>query len=444
MIEVLKSFKSHNGFMKYFKNTSWLFAEKFFRIITALFIGIWVARYLGPEKYGIFSYAQSFVALFASISSLGLDSVLVKRLLKKKSKKGDILGTAFWLKLFGAFLTFTLITITLIFFNVNEDSYILIWILAIYPFFNSFNILDQYFQSVVKSRYAVYASISSLLINAILRILLINNGGEVIHFTFVIILDSFFAGFFLVIFFLRKYKFKFKLFKFNFKQGISLLKESWPLIIGSVAASIYMEVDKLMVEAILGAKQLGYYAVASKLSVMSFFVAVLINKSILPAILTSRNESYHLFTKRMQSLYNLLIKIAFFISVLICFFSDSIVNILYGSEFDVSSKILSIYIWSIVFVYMSNTSSSFYLAENILFHSSIRLILGGVLNVLLNIFLIEPFGLDGAAYATLISYGFASYFYNALFKQTRINFKMQTLSIINVFNIKSYKIKFNQ
>ena len=68
MIEKIKFLFAHKNFMKYFKNTSWLFVEKILRMIVALFIGVWVARYLGPEQFGLLSYAQSFVALFAVIA----------------------------------------------------------------------------------------------------------------------------------------------------------------------------------------------------------------------------------------------------------------------------------------------------------------------------------------------------------------------------------------
>ena len=56
--------------MKYFKNTSWLFGEKILRMVVGLFVGVWIARYLGPEQFGTFSYAQSFVGLFSAIATL--------------------------------------------------------------------------------------------------------------------------------------------------------------------------------------------------------------------------------------------------------------------------------------------------------------------------------------------------------------------------------------
>ena len=66
--------------MKYFKNTSWLFAEKILRMVVGLLVGVWVARYLGPEKFGLLSYALSFVGLFSIVATFGLDEIVVREL----------------------------------------------------------------------------------------------------------------------------------------------------------------------------------------------------------------------------------------------------------------------------------------------------------------------------------------------------------------------------
>ena len=49
------------GLRKYFANTSWLLGERVLRIVVSLFVGIYVARYLGPERFGLLSYTLSFV-----------------------------------------------------------------------------------------------------------------------------------------------------------------------------------------------------------------------------------------------------------------------------------------------------------------------------------------------------------------------------------------------
>lgn len=55
-------------------------------------VGVWVARYLGPDRFGLLSYAQSFVGLFSVIATLGLDGIVVRELVKDESRRDELLG----------------------------------------------------------------------------------------------------------------------------------------------------------------------------------------------------------------------------------------------------------------------------------------------------------------------------------------------------------------
>ena len=48
-------------------------------MIVAFFIGVQAAKYLGPDKFVLLSYAQIFVALFSVIPILGLDFINQRR-----------------------------------------------------------------------------------------------------------------------------------------------------------------------------------------------------------------------------------------------------------------------------------------------------------------------------------------------------------------------------
>ena len=91
--------KNHSGFRKYFDNTSWLLMERIVRMIVALFVGVYIARYLGPERFGLLSYANSFVGLFLALATLGIDSIVIRELVKRPGSRSVILGTAFGLSL---------------------------------------------------------------------------------------------------------------------------------------------------------------------------------------------------------------------------------------------------------------------------------------------------------------------------------------------------------
>ena len=206
MIEKIKFLFAHKNFMKYFKNTSWLFGEKILRMIVALFVGVWVARYLGPEKFGLLSYAQSFVALFAVVASLGIDGLVVRELVKDESRSETLLGTSFFLKIFGAFIMLVFLVTALQFTSNDFYTKSLIFIIASASIFQSFNVVDFYFQSKVMSKYIVYVNVISLLLSSIVKITLIICNAVLEAFVWVVFFDSIILAMgYLYYFFISKY-----------------------------------------------------------------------------------------------------------------------------------------------------------------------------------------------------------------------------------------------
>ena len=118
------------GFRRYFANTSWLIAEKITRLAVGLFVGIWVARYLGPEQFGTLSYAQAFVGLFGAVATLGLDGIVIKHLVKDEVNRDIFLGTAFALKLLSAIVTLVIIWFVALMTSYENNDAIIITIIA--------------------------------------------------------------------------------------------------------------------------------------------------------------------------------------------------------------------------------------------------------------------------------------------------------------------------
>ncbi|MDB2590578.1 flippase, partial [Candidatus Thioglobus sp.] len=243
----LKALKSHQGFMRYFKNTSWLFGEKILRMVVGLFVGIWVARYLGPEQFGLFSYAQGFVGLFTVIATLGLDGIIVRELVKDENRKNELIGTAFWLKLIGAFGVLGILTIAVNFTSNDSYTNTLVFIIASATIFQSFNVVDFYFQSKVMSKYVVYVNIISLLITSIVKVALILNEAPLEYFAMVIVFDSFVLACGFIYFYLKK-SLSLPKWKFHKDVAIDLLKDSWPLILSGGMLMIQARIDQVMIK----------------------------------------------------------------------------------------------------------------------------------------------------------------------------------------------------
>ena len=145
ILKKIVQLKHHSGFRKYFANTSWLLGERALRMAVSLFVGIYVARYLGPERYGLLSYALSFVWLFSALASLGLDDILVRELVNQPEKRQNLLSTVFWLKVCGTVVMGTTIVVVLQFKSVDQQTY---WLIAIITFgflFLTTNVVELYF-----------------------------------------------------------------------------------------------------------------------------------------------------------------------------------------------------------------------------------------------------------------------------------------------------------
>lgn len=87
--------KESNEKMRFLNNTSWMLAQQIYSMILSLVVGSLSARYLGPSNYGLLSYGSSLISLFTMISSLGLTNVIINEMIKRPSKVGSYLGSAF-------------------------------------------------------------------------------------------------------------------------------------------------------------------------------------------------------------------------------------------------------------------------------------------------------------------------------------------------------------
>ncbi|MCM8832070.1 MAG: flippase [Candidatus Omnitrophica bacterium] len=428
---------SHQGFIRYFTNTSWLFAEKVFRIVVSLFVGVWVARYLGPEKFGLLSYAQSFVALFSAIATLGLDQIVVRELVKDESRRDELLGTSFWLKVMGALATLVVIAIAINFTSNDFYTNILIFIIASGTIFQAFNIIDMYFQAKVMGKYIALANSVSLFVGSLFKIALIIYNAPLITFAIAFVFDSFVLALGYIYFYVKNLS-VYNLFNFKFRKetAIALLKDSWPLILSGLVTMIYMRIDQVMIKEMLNAEAVGQYAAAVRISEAWYFIPMVISSSLFPAIINAKKQSEELYYARLQRLYDLMVWIAISVALPMTFLSDWVVNLLYGEEYSQAGKVLMIHIWAGVFTALLIASGKWFIAENLQYLAFRRNFIGMTINVILNFILIPIYGIIGAAISTLISQLSAAYISDLFNKKTRIMFKMKTRSLlmINIFH----------
>lgn len=388
--------------MKYFKNTSWLFGEKILKMIVGLFVGIWVARYLGPEQFGLLSYAGAFVGLFAVIATLGLDKIIVRELVKDDTKRDILLGTAFRLKIIGAFIVFLLLTIVVQFTNNDCFTNILIFILASAIICQSFNVIVLYFQSKVLSKYVVYSNIIVFLSSSSIKIVLILSKAPLLSFVLVSLFDAIFLVINLIYIYSRQ-GLTFRNWVFDKALALTLLKESWPLIFVSIASLINMRVDQVMIANMIDIITVGNYAAAIRISEVWLVLPTVLGASLYPSFIAAKERNEYIYRKRLHLTAVFMATLTIPSAILITFFSEQIMYLLFGEQYATAGLYLSIHIWSGVPYLIFFAFNYMYYIEHLTKLVLYVTIFAVISNISLNIILIPIYGGVGAAFATLIT-----------------------------------------
>lgn len=431
----LNKIKNNEEFYRIIKNINWLFLENITRSIIGLILFSLMARYLGPQQFGKINYATSFVLLFSALSTLGLDSIIVRNLISKPENKQVYMGTSFFLKLIGSllmvFLSFLLIS------KLEPEDALLkyfVFIISIGYIFKSFDNIDFLFQSKIKAKYSVISRSIAFVTTAILKIFFIKTNQPAILFVIMLSIEALLSSIILVYFYLKKEGINSLKWKVDISILRNLLSDSWPIMIAGVASIIYMKIDQIMIGKMIGDANLGIYYSAVKLSETWYFIPTIVGASVFPAIVNAKRKSNELYLSRLQILFDYSTWFAIIISILISLFSKNIIDIFYGQQYSLAAPILSVHIWSGIFVFLGIIASKWVIVENYTKNALERTIFGAIINVFLNLFLIEKYGIMGAAISTLISYSFVNFFSLALYKKTRICFFMQ-LKSFDIFRI---------
>lgn len=81
-----KHFRVSGGLRQILHNASWIMGEQVIRMLAGMFVGIWIARHLGPSEYGLLSYSQAITGLLAALAALGFNRLWARELVELQEK----------------------------------------------------------------------------------------------------------------------------------------------------------------------------------------------------------------------------------------------------------------------------------------------------------------------------------------------------------------------
>lgn len=412
-------------------NASWLLLDRLIVMITGLVVGAWVARYLGPEKFGLYNYATSIVSFLTPITGISLISIIVRDLARTPSEKDNILGTTFLIFLVGGAITVPLaVILSLLLEPSNQTIQILVGVIAFSNILLAFDTIDIWFQSQTQSKQIVVARRSSGLIAAIFKLTLIQLHAPLIAFAWTISVELVLSAISMMITFELKGN-SIKKWRFIPGRAKEMIREGLPLILAGISVYICSRIDQVMLGSLLTDKsQLGFYSIAVKISEVFNFLPMVVASSIFPKLSTLDVEDVE-YQNKLQVYFDIMLFLWLIVALPISLFSSPIILFLYGSDYSPAARILGVYVWAQFGANLGVARSSFLTIKGILKYSLYLGIIGAFLNIGLNYFLIPQYQAMGATVATLITY---------LVVIVLANFFIRDLRIVGIMILRSLNL----
>jgi PST family polysaccharide transporter len=196
--------------------------------------------------------------------------------------------------------------------------------------------------------------------------------------------------------------------RFNRKYARELIKESLPTTVASLAYSVFWRVDQLLLGLYVTRWDLGQYSASARIADATNLISSTLIATGLPHLSKVKKENPAQFDQSMRSLFGIVIGAWLVCGISIAIFSVPIVQALFGTEYKLAGQLLAVYIWSGLATACSGCRSTFITVQKLLYLSAPISIASTLVSVAICLWLIPAYGVWGAAYATVATYGIAS------------------------------------
>jgi O-antigen/teichoic acid export membrane protein len=397
----------------------------------SIFLAVsWTARYLGPEDFGIYSFAIAFVVLFAELGSLGLAGIVTHDLVEDPMSDTTILGTAFVLRLGGAVAIVAILSVLANTVPV-PDSRVrwLILLFALGYLFRPTEVVNAFYSSRVEARFSVISTAVAAAVLIGLTAFLVYTAAPLGWFIVARAAEFAVAGIAILIV-LAVHRPQTLRWRFDGKVAKQMLRRSWPLMASAVTATIYLKIDQIMLGGMTGSEDVGIYAAASQLSEVWWFIPLMLMASLFPSLISLRQKDKAAYDERLGSIFAGLGWFGIALAAFVALSAPLLVRIVFGSGFEESVAVLRIHVWAMPFLFMRAALSRWIIMEGVYIVSLITHGAGAITNIVLNLVLIPRYGPMGAALATVVSYSVASFFSLFVYPGTRGVAGLMTRSVI--------------
>jgi len=399
----------HTGLRRAGSSAGWMLAERLVRIAGGAFVGIWLARYLGPAAFGLYNFAIALSIIVTSLTTLGLDGILVRELVRDPAGEGRLLGSAALLRLAGGLgASLAIVALAAGLRPADPTAVALTAIIGVAGVVQASTVVDLWFRARLAARDAALARALAYLAAVLLRVGLILAGAPLIAFAWAFVAEAL-VGAVAVLLAYGRHGGNPLGWRPTRATAQALLADSWPLIFSGLLVNLYMRVDQVMLAQLRSDAELGVYAGAVRIAEVFPIVPNTIVAALLPTIVAARAAGPDRYARRLRQLYALVAALGYAFALPVTLLAGPLTILLLGPDYASAAPSLVALTWAGLFGSLGVARSSFLTAENYTRLHLATVALGCAANIGLNWLLIPPLGGTGAAIASLLSYWLAAH-----------------------------------
>ena len=381
---------------KIFKNYIYQTCFQVLSILLPFIVIPYVTNILGPELYGKYTYEVTLSTYFYTFLNFGLNLYGTREMSYYRNCRQTV--SILFFKI--VFLKIFLFLISLIIYPFVHNS--VLWYLTIFNiaflFFDFTWCLQalQYFKAIFFRSLFLKVTTFSLIF------LFVKNQDDFLIYASILLIGNFISVLFLIPIIARYINLS--LYKYTFSKNIfKVLLLSLPLFIQQLFIDLYNSIDKYFINYFVGNSDVGFYEIVQKIVRMMLFfissVAIVITPELSFRIKNKMNYN-ELLTMSFKFILYLSIIASCFLSV----FAELIISVLLDPRYISCILLLQIYSFILIPIAMGSIIGSQYMIsmgmEKVYKYP---ILIGLIANVILNIFLINKFGAQGAVITALVS-----------------------------------------
>ena len=380
------------------KSASILFAQAFYKLVSIIIL-FFITRKFFPFEIGIYLFAFSFTELFLTIVEFGSPNFLIREVSKNTTKTSEYLGIILGLSLFLSLLCLVLVGgITLIFFKRAVLMTLLINTSLI------INQITQNFSSVFyahkKIKYALFSGITSKILLLILFFSFLELHIDLIYLAVIHILSSIY--FFMVSFSLERTKITRFRILWDITVWVQIFKMCVPFFIMAISSRIYFKIDTIMITTIRGFAETAFYECPFRIITAAMFIPFSFTPVVYPLFsrLSGNKEAFKIEHKKVLNQLTLL---SCLLALFLFIFSKPIVKFIFGDEFYISWKVLSVLSLALPFLFIRSIDTLAFFSLGREKQAVYFMMFGITVKIILNSILIHSYGFLAAAVTTVIT-----------------------------------------